>query len=162
MRRSESHRRGLAYETWLRTRTLPAQRNGGNAGTRTQLVRRRLVYSQARSHLPSTFPWGDRPDSHRLERGPHPRASYPSASITVRLGGFAPPTFRLSSDYSAVELQTGNAARSLRQRSTRQESHLRPRGPGPRALLLSYAKKDLVHRLGVEPITLHRRPVAGR
>ena len=28
--------------------------------------------------------WGDRPDSHRLFRGPHPRASTTSASITVR------------------------------------------------------------------------------
>lgn len=43
-----------------------------------------------------------------MKRGPHPRASYPSASITVRLEGFAPPTHRLSSEHSAVELQTGN------------------------------------------------------
>lgn len=173
-----------------------------------------LLYRQGRISIPSTFPissgypgcprrWGDRPDSHRLERGPHPRASYASASITVRLEGLAPPTHRLSSEHSSIELQTGVAARSLRgleplglrryqititrsarraseevarrnrersavrarartleQRpderartthedcfmhgSTRQESHLRPRGPGPRALLLSYAEKLVV------------------
>jgi hypothetical protein len=170
-----------------------------------------LLYRQGRISIPSTFPissghpgcprmWGDRPDSHRLGHGPHPCASTTSASITVRLEGLAPPTHRLSSEHSSIELQTGNAARSLRgleplglrpyqvtitrsarraseavarrhrersagprttenpratarragegtnedhfmHGSTRQESHLRPRGPGPRALLLSYAER---------------------
>ena len=56
---------------------------------------------------PSTFPWGDRRDSHPLERGPHPRASATSASITVCPGGFAPLVFRLSAERSAIELRAG-------------------------------------------------------
>ena len=58
LRRPESHRRGLAYETWLRTRTLPAQAFGGNAGTCTQLVVGRLLYRQPRSGFTVNAPLG--------------------------------------------------------------------------------------------------------
>ena len=66
---------------------------GGNAGTRTQLSRWRLLYRQPRClnrQRSRMFPWGDRRDSHPLTRGSRPRASTTSASITVRLEGIAP------------------------------------------------------------------------
>ena len=62
--------------------------------------------------VPSTLPWCDRPDSHRLRRGSRSRAASTLASTTVRPGGLAPPTTRLSGKRSSIELRPGNVARS--------------------------------------------------
>ncbi len=89
LRRPESHRRGLAYETWLRTRTLPAQ-PWWERWDSHPVDRRTTVLRTAPVTLPSTLPWGDRRDLHPLTRGSRPRASTTSASTTVRLEGIAP------------------------------------------------------------------------
>ncbi len=83
----------------------------GSAGTCTQLARGLAALQAGSVSTPSTLPWCDRLDFHQLGRGSHPRAAFTLASTTVRPGGLAPPTPRLSSEHSAVELRAGNHER---------------------------------------------------
>ena len=117
---------GLAIEITTR---------GGSAGTCTQLARGLAALQTGSVSTPSTLPWGDRPDLHRLRRGSRPRAASTLASTTVRLEGFAPPTTRLSSELSAVELQAG-IRRTRGERRTGQTVGFEPTPLEPNSITL--------------------------
>ena len=80
----------------LRPLTLPLVYGGisfvGALGLAPSCPRRAVALQASSVSLPSTLPWGDRRDSHPLVRGPHPRASTTSASITVCPGRLARPS----------------------------------------------------------------------
>jgi hypothetical protein len=108
--------------------TLPigVRRRRGSAGTCTQLARRaRCFTDRIGIAVPSTLPWCDRPDSHRLRRGSRSRAASTLASTTVRPGGLAPPTTRLSGKRSTFELRPGIAANAARTSGRRSDSNRR-------------------------------------
>lgn len=127
---SKFFRRGVADRvrtcaTWsLKPMTLPVglrRRSScrGNAGTRTQLSKRRSLYRRPRCLNRQHSRGGDRRDSHPLPRGSLPRVSTASTSTTVRLEGIAPSPLAYQASARAVVLQAGRSRSRARQKIRR-------------------------------------------